>query len=77
MWDLIVSVPDHCLSFYFTLSDTTSYDKYIFPSHVHYFFYLLHVSTLNQSLFCLLIFDISLPRRTYVYLSITHMSRCV
>ena len=20
MWDLIVSVPDHCLSFYFTLS---------------------------------------------------------
>ena len=22
MWDLIVSVPDHCLSFYFFLSDT-------------------------------------------------------
>ena len=23
MWDLIVSVPDHCLSFYFTLSKLT------------------------------------------------------
>ena len=22
MWDLIVSVPDHCLSFYFEISDT-------------------------------------------------------
>ena len=22
MWDLIVSVPDHCLSFYFTLFET-------------------------------------------------------
>ena len=24
MWDLIVSVPDHCLSFYFVLEDTDS-----------------------------------------------------
>ena len=23
MWDLIVSVPDHCLSFYFTLQPVT------------------------------------------------------
>ena len=24
MWDLIVSVPDHCLSFYFEISDIES-----------------------------------------------------
>ena len=25
MWDLIVSVPDHCLSFYFTYENMLSY----------------------------------------------------
>ena len=25
MWDLIVSVPDHCLSFYFTINVMSSY----------------------------------------------------
>ena len=33
MWDLIVSVPDHCLSFYFTLKkrlcwDTKTYEVF-------------------------------------------------
>ena len=27
MWDLIVSVPDHCLSFYFTDTDETKMTK--------------------------------------------------
>ena len=26
MWDLIVSVPDHCLSFYFSRRPLTGYD---------------------------------------------------
>ena len=28
MWDLIVSVPDHCLSFYFDLSFDSSEKRY-------------------------------------------------
>ena len=27
MWDLIVSVPDHCLSFYFPIEEYSSYVK--------------------------------------------------
>ena len=30
MWDLIVSVPDHCLSFYFTLQEATYLGKELF-----------------------------------------------
>ena len=30
MWDLIVSVPDHCLSFYFVLNEITVHLR-IFP----------------------------------------------
>ena len=31
MWDLIVSVPDHCLSFYF--------GEYLAPRDIFFFFY--------------------------------------
>ena len=30
MWDLIVSVPDHCLSFYFIDGDFTQFEKNAF-----------------------------------------------
>ena len=48
MWDLIVSVPDHYLSFYFTWTDNAS--KTGFPSFntnkkLFFFFFLLKKST--------------------------------
>ena len=33
MWDLIVSVPDHCLSFYFTIKLENDIE------HKHFFFF--------------------------------------
>ena len=30
MWDLIVSVPDHCLSFYFTSTYSVDLNSYTF-----------------------------------------------
>ena len=36
MWDLIVSVPDHCLSFYFT---TDSCSKSVFLVWMYVFFF--------------------------------------
>ena len=47
MWDLIVSVPDHCLSFYFTLGKSKKCRKS--PTEkkkkigFFYFSYLLHI----------------------------------
>ena len=35
MWDLIVSVPDHCLSFYFI---NKSVNKYIFTFSLYFFY---------------------------------------
>ena len=34
MWDLIVSVPDHCLSFYFTANPSNPAYKITFPPHI-------------------------------------------
>ena len=31
MWDLIVSVPDHCLSFYFVTKEIYGYFSDMFP----------------------------------------------
>ena len=36
MWDLIVSVPDHCLSFYFTRA-TLALSKSMFNKKIHKF----------------------------------------
>ena len=33
MWDLIVSVPDHCLSFYFSSRLATNTEKYVKYGH--------------------------------------------
>ena len=37
MWDLIVSVPDHCLSFYFTLNSWWTGSPRIINSIARYF----------------------------------------
>ena len=34
MWDLIVSVPDHCLSFYFTSISTVTDDNVPLPAKI-------------------------------------------
>ena len=44
MWDLIVSVPDHCLSFYFS-SKICSYQPLLF---IHAFSYEEGASTADQ-----------------------------
>ena len=36
MWDLIVSVPDHCLSFYFSRYRAKSLDHEIYVTDLHY-----------------------------------------
>ena len=38
MWDLIVSVPDHCLSFYFTIMN--------FLEHQAKYFYLIAINSI-------------------------------
>ena len=35
MWDLIVSVPDHCLSFYFTAEAFTILQNFAFSGAMH------------------------------------------
>ena len=37
MWDLIVSVPDHCLSFYFLFSDCRKrFIQLAFSDHINF-----------------------------------------
>ena len=38
MWDLIVSVPDHCLSFYFSIYKAKSLDHEIQVTVTHIYF---------------------------------------
>ena len=49
MWDLIVSVPDHCLSIYFTYSATVPCSTILLC--LHYVFASRHV----QLLVCMLV----------------------
>ena len=49
MWDLIVSVPDHCISFYFTLLRTLQTGKKLLSS-VKYSF-LMFETSVNYQLF--------------------------
>ena len=43
MWDLIVSVPDHCLSFYFTYFLVVIY--YVFDAKIQNFWLMVAVTS--------------------------------
>ena len=48
MWDLIVSVPDHCLSFYFSEPEGAPQNKYSISE-----FSVRNTSALEESLPCI------------------------
>ena len=45
MWDLIVSVPDHCLSFYFAISHT----KFLFKNIFGHTVYIHHTGDMTRA----------------------------
>ena len=48
MWDLIVSVPDHCLSFYFKFSSYHPFIYlFIFIIFIYLFIYLFFIIIIN------------------------------